>query len=60
MECAICIDAFVPRQLLRKLPCAHLFHDKCITEWISTGDPRCPICRYNVLTREYGGESRLH
>ena len=46
-RCAICLDAFVPRQLLRRVGCpgAHLFHDRCISEWVATGDPRCPMCR---------------
>lgn len=29
-SCAICLDAFVKeRDIVRRLPCAHVFHSKC-------------------------------
>ena len=49
-ECCICLDAAdaadAARQWIR-LPCAHIFHGACITQWLLTHDT-CPVCRLNV------------
>lgn len=44
--CAICLDAFEPRQRLAELPCRHRFHAPCLREYFSVvAAPRCPYCR---------------
>jgi hypothetical protein len=40
--CAICTDEFVKNQLLRDLPCGHLFHQSCIDEWLVRRSRTCP------------------
>jgi hypothetical protein len=40
-ECAICLDDMTKN--LSALPCAHIFHTKCIKKWIKN-QTICPIC----------------
>ncbi|KAK9814168.1 hypothetical protein WJX72_001557 [[Myrmecia] bisecta] len=50
-ECSICLDAFNHQQQLRGFSgCGHCFHERCISEWFSTGDTRCPNCRWDPMT----------
>ncbi|KAL6199427.1 hypothetical protein ACLB2K_029211 [Fragaria x ananassa] len=47
LECAICISAFSPEEILRLLPnCNHAFHLQCIDVWLASHQT-CPICRAN-------------
>jgi hypothetical protein len=44
-QCSICFDEFTLSESdVRKLPCSHLFHEKCIFPWLSTSGT-CPVCR---------------
>lgn len=53
--CVICMDEFASSDQLRRLPCQHLFHQKCIDQWLlgsgsSKHDTsRCPLCKENAL-----------
>jgi Ring finger domain len=50
-ECAVCLDAFQHKQLLRRYRgCRHCFHERCIETWLNRGDARCPLCRWNPLS----------
>lgn len=40
--CAICTDDFVKGQLVRVLPCGHLFHQGCVDEWLVERSRTCP------------------
>ena len=48
--CCICIEDFKNEQIVRQSPCGHIFHDKCIMEWIKTKieSPDCPQCRKEI------------
>ncbi|KAJ5364839.1 DNA damage-inducible protein 1 [Penicillium cataractarum] len=46
--CAICTDEFVKNQLVRVLPCGHLFHQNCVDEWLVRRSRTCPTCRYEL------------
>ena len=53
--CAICHEAYAADDLLIELPCAHLFHEPCITRWLKREDfeASCPFrCRVPLLVRE--------
>lgn len=47
-NCAICLQDFENKEEGRKLPsCKHVFHLKCIDEWLIR-QGSCPICRRDV------------
>ncbi|XP_030631150.1 RING finger protein 150 [Chanos chanos] len=47
-NCAVCIEGYKPNDVLRILPCRHLFHKGCVDPWLL--DHRtCPMCKMNIL-----------
>ena len=46
-ECCICLEKGSNKFL--KLKCDHLFHEKCIKNWIEDHNT-CPICREDIIT----------
>lgn len=44
MRCVVCLDDFGDGDDLKTLPCLHIFHQKCIEQWLRT-DNSCPICK---------------
>uniref|UniRef100_T1J999 RING-type domain-containing protein n=1 Tax=Strigamia maritima TaxID=126957 RepID=T1J999_STRMM len=44
-ECAICLEEL--GLLVKKLPCKHTFHWKCISQWKSRNNS-CPVCRLEL------------
>lgn len=46
-QCAICMEDFNLNEIAKKLPCKHLFHEPCITEWLKLHGT-CPVCRKNL------------
>ncbi|ETS82030.1 hypothetical protein PFICI_07032 [Pestalotiopsis fici W106-1] len=42
-SCAICAEDFFDGTDLRKLPCGHLFHPRCIDEWLAEFNVTCPL-----------------
>lgn len=45
IQCAVCLDEFkLNEEEIRKLPCNHMYHDKCIFPWLETNQT-CPACR---------------
>ncbi|KAM7532899.1 hypothetical protein Aperf_G00000128657 [Anoplocephala perfoliata] len=47
-QCAICIEIFKPHDLIRSLPCRHMYHRACIDPWLLK-HRSCPLCKQNVL-----------
>ncbi|KAJ3372564.1 hypothetical protein HDU91_003262 [Kappamyces sp. JEL0680] len=45
--CAVCAEQFQENTRLRKLPCGHLFHRDCSTNWLLI-KAECPSCRRKV------------
>lgn len=43
-ECPLCYDKFVSTDLVRTLPCSHMFHRICIDEYLKTQSFLCPYC----------------
>ena len=48
-ECCICFDEHCIHDKVIRLPCAHIYHPHCITEWL-TKHGTCPVCRYELPT----------
>uniref|UniRef100_A0A8C5E8N2 RING-type domain-containing protein n=1 Tax=Gouania willdenowi TaxID=441366 RepID=A0A8C5E8N2_GOUWI len=47
-NCAVCIEGYKPNDVVRILPCRHIFHKHCVDPWLQ--DHRtCPMCKMNVL-----------
>ena len=44
-RCIICLEDFQNNDNSIYLPCFHLFHEKCITDWINMKKRFCPLCR---------------
>jgi len=45
-ECPICLESWDVGMERMALPCAHIFCQKCITDWLSL-HRSCPICQMN-------------
>lgn len=41
--CVVCIEAIERGERRRCLPCAHVFHSRCIEVWLGKAN-RCPVC----------------
>jgi len=54
--CSICIEEFQQEQDLRRLPCSHRFHQKCVDEWLKISTS-CPNCKAEL--RE-GNQNPIH
>ena len=46
-DCRICLDSFQKLDKVVFLGCIHMFHEKCIKEWLKTNN-YCPICKLEV------------
>jgi hypothetical protein len=45
--CVICYDNFKENDIVRKLKCEHIFHQKCCDKWFET-HKKCPICNKSL------------
>ncbi|KAH9523247.1 hypothetical protein Btru_066202 [Bulinus truncatus] len=51
-QCPVCIEAYKAHDVIRMLPCRHVFHKSCVDPWLL--DQRsCPMCKLDIL-RAYG------
>lgn len=47
-NCAVCIEGYKANDVVRILPCKHVFHKHCVDPWLQ--DHRtCPMCKMNIL-----------
>lgn len=47
IDCSICINKVYKNRIVTVLECKHIFHKKCIKEWLGSSKT-CPMCRGNV------------
>lgn len=50
--CSICLDEYEDGEMVRMLPCGHVFHTDCILPWLTERQACCPLCKVNVRTAE--------
>lgn len=43
-KCTICLDEFGDGDDVKTLPCLHIYHQRCIEQWLRT-DNSCPVCK---------------
>lgn len=48
-NCSICLSDYEDNEILRTLPCFHIFHRDCVDDWLKQSKV-CPICKYQVDT----------
>ena len=48
--CSICLEKFVKTNFITKLDCTHIYHHKCIFDWICENKYECPLCRRSIIT----------
>ncbi|EFH43816.1 protein binding protein [Arabidopsis lyrata subsp. lyrata] len=46
-ECCICLAKYKEKEEVRKLPCSHRFHLKCVDQWLRIISC-CPLCKQNL------------
>lgn len=49
--CAVCLDDLELGNLVRRLPCGHVFHSSCIRQWLRRKNA-CPCCTAQVVKRK--------
>ncbi|XP_069492818.1 E3 ubiquitin-protein ligase RNF149 isoform X1 [Ambystoma mexicanum] len=47
-NCAVCIENYKPKDVVRILPCKHIFHRTCIDPWLLE-HRTCPMCKLDVI-----------
>ena len=46
-NCAICLEKIETKAII--LPCKHVYHNKCIKEWLCNHSYKCPICKNDTF-----------
>ena len=46
--CCICLEDFAARDEVLNLQCSHMFHAKCIFQWINKEKNKCPLCNTEI------------
>ncbi|KAI5189794.1 hypothetical protein NECID01_0700 [Nematocida sp. AWRm77] len=44
-DCSICLEGINTGDAVRTLQCKHMFHSKCVSEWLTQYANECPMCR---------------
>eukprot|EP00403_Amphidinium_massartii_P016605 CAMPEP_0178425094 /NCGR_PEP_ID=MMETSP0689_2-20121128/28546_1 /TAXON_ID=160604 /ORGANISM="Amphidinium massartii, Strain CS-259" /LENGTH=245 /DNA_ID=CAMNT_0020046747 /DNA_START=73 /DNA_END=810 /DNA_ORIENTATION=+ len=53
-ECAVCLEDFLPTDIVVQMPCNHVFHPYCAAQWLARGSQQCPLCRASWQQEEDG------
>lgn len=47
LQCAVCRDEIELGEVLRQMPCQHMYHSRCILPWLELHSS-CPLCRFQM------------
>lgn len=47
LECCICLAKYREKEEMRKLPCNHIFHRRCVDQWLKIISC-CPLCKQQI------------
>ena len=52
--CTICLENFIDNVEVIKLECKHLYHYKCLNDWLSKNQRmlKCPNCNNKIISRK--------
>ena len=51
-QCPISFLEFKQGDKISKLPCNHIFHEESILKWLENEQAKCPVCRYELSSKE--------
>ena len=58
-NCSVCFTKYNKYDKIITLTCSHIYHEKCISEWIMY-KPECPVCRKDIpVINELGEEEEI-
>lgn len=57
LQCSVCWEDFQINEVVRKLTCAHVYHESCIIPWLELHGT-CPICRKSLAPEQQPDEQR--
>lgn len=57
LQCSVCWEDFQIDEVVRKLSCAHIYHESCIIPWLELHGT-CPICRKSLAPEQQPDEQR--
>lgn len=57
-SCRLCLTTFEPGEIVRTLPCRHVFHSNCVDVWLTTVRNTCPVDNLPVYAREQQQQSQ--
>uniref|UniRef100_A0A914Z6B7 RING-type domain-containing protein n=1 Tax=Panagrolaimus superbus TaxID=310955 RepID=A0A914Z6B7_9BILA len=57
-DCPVCIDPYRAGDIVRMLPCRHVFHKTCVDPWLLE-HRTCPMCKSDIL-KAFGYQVNLN
>ncbi|KAE8654651.1 hypothetical protein F3Y22_tig00117048pilonHSYRG01376 [Hibiscus syriacus] len=49
--CCICLTSYADKDVLKELPCSHVFHRSCVDKWL-TMKALCPLWKCTILSKK--------
>ncbi|KAI3629999.1 hypothetical protein MIR68_011434 [Amoeboaphelidium protococcarum] len=58
-DCPICMDALKSSTAVA-LPCGHIYHQSCVSQWLLNHSNQCCMCRYELDTEDSQYNDEAH